>query len=389
MKILLIHNYYQYRGGEETYFESLAKLLKKNNHEVIIYIKNNQDIKKGYLNRLKIGLRMFKNYEVEKELSQIIIQHKPDLIHFNNIYPLITPTAYRICKKFKIPIVQTIHNYRFMCPKGIMFRNGKICELCAKKSLPLYGIIFSCYHSSFFASMIFSLSFLYHKLIGTFNYIDKFIFPSQFTRNYYLDNFGLSKDKTQILPHFVEQKIDMKEAKKSQKKQFIFIGRLSEEKGILPLLEVFKSLPKLKLLVIGDGPLRKEVKKFKRYKNIEIKGFLTHQEISKTIKHVFAVIVSSIWYEVLPFVYLESLQNNITIIVPHNKNFQLIVNKTKSSNVFFYKFNDFDDLKKTITQIVEGKNMKSINTDHKFPEMYSEKNHYKTLYQVYSQLLKR
>lgn len=348
MKILLVHNFYQYWGGEDTYVTSLKKLLEENGHEVYLYSKDSKHIKTVW-DKIRAAIGLFYNPWVKKELVKIIKEFKPDVAHFHNVYPLIGAIAYRVCKKNNIKIIQHIHNYRFMCPKGILFRKGKICELCLHKRFPFYSIFFGCYHRSRFASLFFSLAFYYHGLVGTFKLIDKFIFPSEFARNYYLKNLDIQKKKTITIPYFVELK-EEKSVKIARKDYFLFAGRLSEEKGIIQLLELFKTLPKLKLMVIGNGPLNKEVEKYKKYPNITILGFLLRDKISKYIQEARAIIISSIWYEVLPFVYLEALVNNTPVLIPRNNNFTSIAEKMNKLTLF-YKFADFDDLKTKIVEI--------------------------------------
>lgn len=335
MKILLVHNFYQYWGGEDNYVTSLKKLLKENGHKVYLYSKDSKNIK-TFLDKIKAAIGLFYSPWVEKELVKIIKEFKPDIAHFHNVYPLIGATAYHVVKKFNIPIIQHIHNYRFMCPKGLLFRNGKICELCLHKKFPFWAILFGCYHQSKIASLFFSSAFFYHKIIKTFDLIDKFIFPSKFTRDYYIKRLKIPKEKTFFLPHFVNIKSTKKRVK--EKNYFLFVGRLSEEKGIIQLLEVFKTIPKQKLIVIGDGPLKNKVEEYGRYKNIIVKGYLPGEEIYSYIQKSKAVIISSLWYEVLPNTYLESRILNKYIFLPKNKNFLNIKN---NSFLVYYK-NLFD-----------------------------------------------
>ena len=368
MKILIIHNFYQYCGGEDTYVISLKKLLEEKGEKVYLYSKDSKNIKK-FWDKVKAVIGLFYNPWVKKELEEIIQKFKPEVAHFHNVYPLIGPTSYRIVKKFNVPIVQHIHNYRFMCPKGILFRNGKICELCLNKKLPFWAIFFGCYHQSKIASLFFSLAFFYHKMIKTFDLIDKIIFPSEFTRDYYIKHLKIPKEKTFFLPYFVDIKPEKNQV--MEKDFFLFVGRLSEEKGIIQLLKVFKTLPKIKLLVIGDGPLRSEVEKYKKYKNIIIKGYLPREEIYPYIKKAKAVIISSIWYEVLPNVYIESILQNTPVFIPDNENFKSIV---KSNNlVIKYKFRDFEDLKIKIIAFNQIKNKKTeLKTKTGFYNIYNK-----------------
>jgi len=312
MRILLIHNRYQYYGGEETYVESLKKLLGKNGHKVYLYTKDSKNIK-TLGDKIKAGLGLFWNFRTAKELTEIIKEFKPNIAHFNNIYPLIGATAFKICHNSKIPIIQTIHNYRFMCPKGILFRKGKICERCINKRFFSPAILYGCYHQSYIASLFFTLAFFYHKyILKTFNYINLYIFPSKFTQSYYLRHLNISKKKTTFLPYFVDIKPSKKPVKKGS--YYLFVGRLSEEKGIIELLEVFKKLPEYKLKVIGTGPLQEKVHRYKRYQNIDIVGYLPHFKIIPIFKKARALIVPSLWYEVFPLVIIEAIMSKINII---------------------------------------------------------------------------
>lgn len=377
MRVLLIHNYYQYYGGEETYFFSLKKLLEEKGHKVILYTKDSKNIKTVW-DKVRVGIGMFWNWQVEKELSKIIKEFKPDIAHFNNIYPLITVTSYYVCKKYNIPIVQHIHNYRFMCPKGILFRNGKICELCVRKNFPFYSILFGCYHKSRAASLFFSLAFFFHKITGAFNLIDKFIFPSEFTNNYYRKNLDVSKNKAIVIPYFVD--IKTREIKNKRKKNyFLFVGRLSEEKGIVQLLEVFKTLPKLKLVVIGDGPLRKEVERYREYPNITILGFLSRDKVLLYIQQAKAIIISSLWYEISPFVYFEVVAQKIPLLMPDNLDYD-----KKNQGVYLYRFGDIDNLKKKIIQLSKLSKLKTTTKKGEQKNTIPKNYHYSNLIKLYN-----
>lgn len=382
MRILLIHNFYQYWGGEDTYVTSLKKLLEENGHEVYLYSKDSKNIKR-VLDKMKIAIGLFYNPWVKKELTKIIKEFKPDIAHFHNVYPLIGATAYRICKQNNIRIIQHIHNYRFMCPKGILFRKGKICELCLHKKFPYYLVLFGCYHQSRLASLFFSSAFYYHNFIGTFDLINKYIFPSEFTRDYYLKHFKISKNKTYYLPYFVDiKKTDFKKEKKEN--YFLYVGRLSEEKGIVQLLDVFKMLPKIKLMVIGDGPLRQEVNKYKKYPNIKILGFLKKEKIYKYIRKSRAVIIPSLWYEVLPIIYIEAIKSQSNILILSNRNFEKIAisDQRYLHNTFLFK--DFFELKEKFFYFYRKSSglIKSFNQGG-WKSKYSSKTHFISILRQY------
>lgn len=385
IRVLLIHNFYQYWGGEDSYVTSLKKLLEENGHEVYLYSKDSKKIK-TFLDKIKVGIGLFFNPWIKRELEQIIINFKPDVAHFHNVYPLIGATAYRVCKKFNVKIVQHIHNYRFMCPKGLLFRNGKICELCVGKKFPFWAIFFGCYHQSKIASLFLSLSFYFHRLIKTFDMINKYIFPSEFTRDYYLKYLKIDKRKTFLPPYFVEVPKNLPKKVKKEN-YFLYVGRLSEEKGIIQLLEIFKDLPEHKLLVIGDGPLRQEVEKYKKYKNIQIFGHKPREKVFEYIAKSKAVIISSIWYEVLPLVLIEAILSKSKIFIPNLKQFTTFTNKFDPFNeIFYYNLSDFEELKNKIIKLnkeFEQSKIKKTKNFFNFNIFYY-KRHMKQLLKFYN-----
>lgn len=392
MKILLLHNYYQYRGGEDVYFDSLTKLLQERGHNVFTYTKNSNNIQ-SLKDKVKVTFGLFWSRKIEKELTKLIKRCKPDIAQFQNIFPLITPTAYFVCKKYNIPIVQRVSNYRFACPKGILFRNSKICELCINKQFAYPSILYGCYHNSRISSLLLSSSLYLHKQSMIFKLIDKFIFPTKFIRDYYVKNVKIPILETKIIPTFsiFENKQKNKDSffkSIKEKGYFLFVGRLSEEKGLFQILEIFKNLPNIKLIIIGDGPEKEEVKKYAIYTNIKIIDHLPHSLIENYISHALCVIIPSIWYEVLPNVLIESFVKHIPVLVPRFGSFKEIINNYK--NGVFYKPNHPSDLKAKIIEIENNKNLiskmkKLMQKD--YHNIYSKNSHYQILTNLYRELI--
>jgi len=377
MKILLIHNYYRYFGGEDSYVNSLKEILSKNNHKVIIYAKKSTDVKTIF-DKIKVAINMFWNFKVQKEINEIIIKNKPDIVHIHNLFPSIGPTAYWICKRNTIPIVQHIHNYRFVCPKGIMFRNGKICTLCIRKNFSYYSIIFGCYSQSRIASAFISISYLLHKLIKTFDLIDKYIFPSKFIQELYLKHLNIDKAKTSYLNYFTEApKVSHKNKKRDY---FLYIGRLSEEKGIIKLLPIFVKL-KYKFIIVGDGPLRSEIIPYAKYSNIVYLGQVFANKKNDLIAQAKAVIIPSVFFEIGPITLLESFSNGTPVIVPNEGIFKERVINNKTG--FF--FNNIKELIEKIHYVHKNMNLNRIKKFEKeeYESNYTEHKHYKLLLEIY------
>jgi glycosyltransferase involved in cell wall biosynthesis len=337
--------------------------------------------------KIAIAFGLFWNPSIDNELTHIIKKYRPDIAHFNNIYPLIGATAYQTCHKFNIPIVQSIHNYRFMCP-GILFHQNNICEQCVDKRFFWPAIIHGCYRSSHLASFFYTFAFYLHRyILNSFSKINICLFPSEFTKKYYDLHFSIFRKKGVILPHFINIKSS---SAKRHNNYFLFVGRLSEEKGIIPLLEIFKKLPLIKLYVVGDGPLRKQVDQYKKYKNIFIKGFLFRNIIFSYIKNALMIIIPSLWYEVSPLVLTEAYANNTPVIVPDIGVFKEKVISGKTG--IFYNYGDMRDLKNKIigihNQVIPIKSF-AKNILQIYKNEYNSTKYYQQLLSIYHSLIKK
>jgi len=381
MKILLIHNYYQFYGGEDAYFDSLQELLIKNGHEVKIFMRNSKNIKTLF-DKIKASISMFWNVQVGRELDKIIKQFKPDVVQFQNIFPLIGPIAYWVCKKNNIPVIQRVSNYRLLCPKGTLFRNNKICELWINKKLKWPAVQHSCYHSSKVASLFFILSQYIH--FRTPSLITRYLFPSEFTKKYIVKNTPIPYRKTIVIPSFTQNVI--KDNSIVKEKYFLYVGRLSEEKGIMQLVNLFSTLPKLQLIIIGDGPLTNKLMKINIYKNISMKGFLSKKEIHSYMRKALFTIIPSLCYDVFPNTLVESYSCGTPVIVPRLGSFIDLV--IENNTGIFYKSGDFNSLKSKLLKI-ENENGKVMSRFalEEYQNKYSQKIYYKKIMDEY-QILK-
>lgn len=385
MRILIVQNYYRDKGGEETYFWSLKKLLQSKGHKVITYTKNNHEIKSDLMNKIQIAINMFKNRTVMKEVENLINRHHPDIIHCNNIFPLITPSLYHVCNNLRVPIVQTLHNYQLICPGSNMFKDGKECVHNQQSSF-IRRLFNTCYHNSLAESFIFYLAITFHKIIGSFDHIAYFIFPSFFSLKLHLSFLHLQSNKTVYIPNFLELLPPKNHHnKKNRTPYMLFISRFSEEKGILELLQIASEIPQIKFLIIGDGPLRKKVNEYRRFRNIKIKSFIYKRaKLYKYIQNALYVVIASKWYEVLPFVMLESFANGTPVITPNIGVFKVLLKGKKLG--LKYKFNDPIDLKRTIikawNQPKLRERMRKTTVQH-FKKNYTPEIHYQKLLSIY------
>lgn len=383
MKILLVHNYYREVGGEDIYFESQQNLLKKANVKVFTYTKKSADIL-SVNDKLQAGTAMFWNKKNDEELRTVIQKVKPDVAHFHNIFPFITPSAYKICHYEGVKVVQRIPTYRFLCPKGTLFKEGSICELCVKKRFKYPATLYKCYRDSHLESLAFSSSLFFHSLFSSLSYIDRYMFQAKFVRDYHMKYLPIKKAQTTIIPHFVP---DHKYASIHKDNYFIFAGRLSEEKGILELVDVFQKLPDLQLYIVGDGPLRKTVEKNAVLsKNITIFGYQPRNKVLELMSKALCTIIPSPWYETGPFVLMESFSVATPVIVPK---LGVFVEQIKDGeNGLFYEPKNLSELAKKIQMMAKKNNHKAMckyaHTTYK--QKYTSEIHIKNLLELYTGL---
>lgn len=388
MKILLIYNRYRYSGGEDTYFASLCNLLRSRGHSVIEYTKSSDDIPNNVGARIQTGLGLFVNNQMTEELTEIIKTHRPEIAQVQNIYPLMNPSLYRLFHSFSIPIIQRISNYRYLCPKMSLFRDGKICTECIGKKIMYPSMIHGCYNNSRLASTAFSLSHWMHSIRGAYDHIDAFLFPSEYARTLYTTNAEVPQEKTYVVPSFYQEP-EKKRTIRNDGKYILFVGRLTEEKGIDLLLETMESIPHIRLLVIGDGPMKRRVLHASEQKgNIVYKGHLPKAEIISYMRRSQFVVTPSKWYDVLPNVLIESFANKKAVVAPCFGVFEDLVEDGKTG--LHYEYNNKVDLGDKIKRLYDDESLTKIlgeNAYSEYERQYTSERHYKNLMSLYETIL--
>lgn len=303
MRILLVHNRYQQPGGEDVVFQAEAGLLRSHGHEVEEWVEDNRDIEG--IPRVGLALRTVWSLPAARRLSAILDRHRPDVAHFHNTFPLISPAAYAICQRRGVPVVQTLHNYRLVCPNAMLFRAGRPCEDCLGRVVAWPGVVHACYRGSRAQSAVTATMLAVHRLRGTWRHdVDLYIALTEFARRKFLAG-GLPEERIVVKPNFVTLK---GRPAGPPAEGFLFAGRLSEEKGVRALLEAWRSLPSTILLrVAGTGPLAPLVERAAReLPNVHYLGGLSHDELLGELAAAQALVFPSEWYEGLPMVILEA-----------------------------------------------------------------------------------
>jgi glycosyltransferase involved in cell wall biosynthesis len=304
--ILVIHNRYRQRGGEDVMFEAECALLEQHGHRVERLVSDNASIRDPATlrERVSLGVATVWSRDAARLVRRAVRRARPSVVHAHNTFPLLSPSIYAACVDAGVPVVQTLHNFRLVCPKATLFRDGAPCHNCVGRRLAWPGVLHACYQDSRPRSAVVAAMLAVNRAAGSWGRVSAFIALSKFARDILIDG-GLPADRLFVKPNFVEPDpgghLDDSGA-------FLFAGRLSEEKGIATLLAAWRHLPgSVRLRVIGDGPLRGEVRRAaEQLPNLEYHGPADRSEVIGAMRSARALIVPSLWYEGSPVTVIEA-----------------------------------------------------------------------------------
>jgi glycosyltransferase involved in cell wall biosynthesis len=322
MKIVIAHNAYPQYGGEDTVVANETAMLEKHGCEVVPWIVPTEET--GVLNLIRCGLSAVWNPFAGQRLKRLLQREKPDIVHCHNTFPLLSPSIFAACHSVGIPVIQTIHNYRHICPAGGFFRDGEICEECIGKRFPAPVLKHRCYRSSLVASAIPALTAYAQRVRSTFERdVDALIALNEFGKQKLVEG-GLPANRITIKPNFCPDIVLNDPRPAGQPFTLCFAGRLSIDKGIGVLLDAWtgfsnaldadsKTQPRLR--IIGDGDLADRVAKTAEQCNaIEYLGSLSHKDTVREIAHADGLVCPSIWYEGMPMTLLEAFSAGTPVI---------------------------------------------------------------------------
>jgi len=307
MKIVLVHNFYRQAGGEDVVFQSEKRLLERAGHAVIPYVRSNMELKNDSLvHRIGILAGMIWSQESRQRFAAILEAERPDVVHVHNTFMVISPSIYSACSERGIPVVQTLHNFRLLCPVSSFFRNGMVCEECLSHSL-FRSVLHGCYRNSRQASGAVASMLATHRALGTWQKsVTRYIALTHFGKEKFV-RAGFPADKIVVKPNFV----DPDPGEKPRAGEYaLFLGRMDETKGTRVLLDAWNKLPaKYPLHVVGDGPDRQwmeaQVREL-RLSEVIFRGRLSHAEAVEAVKGARFTVMPSVWYETFGLCIIES-----------------------------------------------------------------------------------
>ena len=385
MRILGVHNRYQIRGGEEECYEAEMLLLEQQGHHVDLYEETNDTIEK--VSKLSLAIQTVWSKPTYQSIRQRLREHRYDVVHIQNFFPLISPSIYYAAKAEGIAVVQTLHNYRLLCSNGLLFRQGNICEECVGKSIPYPGIIHSCYRNNRVASAGVTTMLSAHRMMNTWKtQVDCYIAPTEFVRQKFIEG-GLLASKIVVKPNFValEPKVG-----KGTGGYALYVGRLSVEKGLDTLLTAWKQLDiNVPLKIIGDGPMSTLVEDATTHQpNIEWLGRQPITEVYRFMGNAQFLIFPSKWYETFGRVIIEAFATGTPVIASKIGASSEIVQAGHTG--LHFTPGDPTDLARQVTWLLEHPEQQTLmrqNARAEFETKYTTAANYARLISIYSELI--
>ena len=302
-RVLLLHNRYRQPGGEDAIVQAQAQLLRERGHAVEVFEKDNREIDAyGLARKAMLFLDMSGNAKSAEEVDAIAASFKPDVALVHNTLPLLSPSIYTPLKRRGVKVIQYLHNFRLVCPAGTLFRDGQACTLCVDDGLK-HAVRHRCWSHSQMATLGVTRMLDRHRRAKTWHtQVDLFVASNSYQRDVLVKAQVVPAGRIVVQPNFLLQPPPADDAGAGE--GFVFVGRLTPEKGIETLLKAVAQVPDAQLTVIGDGPLRDKLTPSPR---VEFLGQRPKDEVLARMKAARAVIVPSEWHEGFPLTVIEAM----------------------------------------------------------------------------------
>lgn len=387
MRVLLLHNRYQQPGGEDKAFMAESKLLEAYGHQVLEYTVHNDLVSK--MSRLALGKATIWNKAVYEELRRLIHKERPEVAHFHNTFPLISPAAYYAARAEGVPVVQTLHNYRLVCPNALLFRDGHVCEDCFGKTSLYPGVVHACYRGDRVATGAVAGMLTAHRAMGTWaEMVDVYIALTNFAREKFIEG-GLPAEKIVAKPNFLYPDPGMGEGREGYA---LFVGRLSIEKGVDTLLKAWTKIgKKMPLKIVGEGPLEsKAAESAERVPGVEWLKAQSREQTLTLMRNARALILPSVCYENFPMVVAEAYAVGLPVITSNIGSLSTLIDPSRTG--LYFRPGDPEDLAAQIERaLMHPSELASMRTEARaeFEAKYTAERNYSMLINIYNSAIVR
>ena len=386
MRLLSVHNRYQIRGGEDESREAEERLMRETGHRVDVYEEDNRRV--AELGKARTALRTIwsrQTYrEVRRMLSAAAAEGQPvDVVHVQNFFPLISPSVYYAARAEGVPVVQTLRNYRLLCPGAYLFRDGQVCESCVGKTVPTPAIAHGCSRHSKLATAAVAAMVTVHKATRTWtDMVDVYVALTEFARRKFVEG-GLPAEKIVVKPNFV---LPDPGPGAGAGGYAAFVGRLSPEKGVATMLKAWEQLgATLPLKIVGDGPLLKQAREAAgRLTNVECLGRLSAAEAYDVVGGASVLVLPSLWYETFGRVAVEAFAKGTPVVASDLGAMAELVEPGRTGLLF--KPGDADDLVRQVRALLSdaaGLARMRVEARREFEAKYTARQNAQQLLDVY------
>lgn len=326
MRVLLVHNAYQQRGGEDSVVASEAAVLRQRGHEVTLLSRHNDEV--TGLSRLSVAVQTLWSRQTVAQVRDLIKREHPDVIHVHNTLPLVSPSVFWAATDARVPVVQTLHNFRLLCPQATLLREGRVCEDCVGK-LPLPAVTHRCYRGSMAQTAAVALMLGVHRGMGTWrNKVTRFIALSQFCREKFVEG-GLDPQRIDVKPNFIDWVPEPPQW--SLRSGGLYVGRLSIEKGVTVLMQAMRRYPDHGLTVVGSGPFEAEMRETA---GAALVGAQPLPQVLQRMGEASYLVLPSVCYEGFPRTLVEAFACGVPVIASCHGSLRELVEHGRTGLLF-------------------------------------------------------
>lgn len=406
MKILVANKFFYPKGGPEIYLKGLTEYQQRMGHEIAYFSmkhpdnwqtdyeqyfveKQKFDKPNPFFSNVRTAFKVVYSLEAANKIEKLIKTFKPGIAHVHSIYHQISPSILQVLKKYDIPVVMTLHDYKLVCPNMLLFRDCKICEEC-RGSYFYRAVINKCVKGSRLASLICAIESTYHRLARKYiDNVDVFISPSNALKNKFVE-FGFPGEKIKVVNNFFTPSIGSLD--KTEEDYILAAGRISPEKGYKTLIKAMQGNPDIILKIAGDGPELQKIVELKQslgLQNVELLGFQSKDKLNQLMANCRFFVIPSEGYENAPLVILEAFSFGKPVIGSNLGGIAELITDDVTGTLF--RPGDHIDLSNKIKLLWEkpdkvldmGKNAKKASN------FYNIENHYKEINKIYNLALER
>ena len=383
MRVLIVHNRYQQRGGEDTVVAAEELLLRSYGHQVERLNADNEHIH-GLVSQIQTAARSIYSVSGKQRMGEAIRAFRPDVVHVHNFFPSLSPTVFGACSAAGVPVVHTLHNYRIQCAASTLYRDGHICEECVTTGSFLPGVRHACYRSSPLGSAALGFGMALHARLGTWTAdVSAYIALTRFAADK-MGAYRIPRNKIHIKPNFVQDQ----GVGNGAGNYALFVGRLSAEKGLQTLMDAdLRDQLCTQVLVIGDGPMRPALEQAaaRSGSRLTIVGHASAEQIIQRMKDAQVLIIPSVWYEGQPMVFIEALSVGLPILASDVASFsaELVVRGAGTT----YSSGNPEALAEALKLLMEGRDLPLMRQAARelYLSTHTPAANYKCMMQIYGQ----